>query len=179
MLKVFFAKSLVLLVTQSPWTVTPAMAAKWHATLNLTCFWESTFLVSKLYTHLQRDEQHISLLGAGLDNGKFTNKHFHIFQNSGVWFNMKTTYCQYRDAHKMRQLWDFLMFIMGIPILVRWHLYVESVAWIIYKSICTLVPYNKIFLVLLLQCNNWYILIRVCSNCVCVYIFAETYISHK
>ena len=46
---------------------------------------------------------------------------------SGGWFNIKMPSYQYRKSHvEIRRSYNRLISTMGIPILVRWHLYVES-----------------------------------------------------
>ena len=47
--------------------------------------------------------------------------HYHGRWWSGLWFNIKMSY-----RHWKSHCWDQLIFTMGFPILVRWHLYIES-----------------------------------------------------
>ena len=49
---------------------------------------------------------------------------------SGLRFNIKTVFPRYRiPMLKIRWSWDRLIFNMGIPILVRRHLYIETAPW--------------------------------------------------
>ena len=48
----------------------------------------------------------------------------------GVWINIKMPSYQYRKSIvEIRRSYDRLISTMGFPILVRWHLYIESGPW--------------------------------------------------
>ena len=55
----------------------------------------------------------------------------HLPRRPRLRLNIKTVFRRYRDSHvKDRWSWDCLIFNMGIPILIRRHLYIETVPWL-------------------------------------------------
>ena len=54
-----------------------------------------------------------------------------LVQSSGPCLNIKTVFGRYGDPHVKDKLWDRLIFNMGIPILVRRYLYIETAPWLL------------------------------------------------
>ena len=49
-----------------------------------------------------------------------------VVQVSWTAFQYKDSLARYRNSHYKDKMTDHLIFITGIPILVRWHLYIEK-----------------------------------------------------
>ena len=64
-------------------------------------------------------------------------RHWPSVQKSGPHLNIKTVFHSHGDSHaKDKTVWDHLIFNVGIPILVRRHLYIETAPWLIFIHFC-------------------------------------------
>ena len=56
----------------------------------------------------------------------------------GAHFNMQTVFpCVEISLIKIKRSWDCVMFIMEVPTLVRWHLYIETAPRLLGKVMCS------------------------------------------
>ena len=55
-------------------------------------------------------------------------------RTAGGWFNIKMTFTSIvNPIVKIRRSYDRLISTMGFPILVRWHLYIQSGPWVLFQ----------------------------------------------
>ena len=85
----------------------------------------------------------------------------------GGWFNIKMSSYQYRKSHcGDKTIWrssDRLISTMGFPILVRWHLYIESGPWTcsIFSPILTIHTLHHVHSS---HCRDVFFFSLICAN---------------